>query len=177
MKKIYIVLVQSPTVPARMMNFFKKNKYTHAALSLDEKLDSAFSFGRHWERYPCPCGFKQENFNEGIYGKFADLPGMVLELAVTEEQYEKVMEKLDEFLSRSKDYKYNYLGLFANFFRLDYKNKKRFFCSEFVYYVLYESGIFDLGTPRVFVSPQELLKASKKVVYEGNLKTYVAQEA
>jgi hypothetical protein len=177
MKKIYIVLVQSPTVPAKMMNFFKRNKYTHAALSLDKNLDSAFSFGRHWTTYPCPCGFKQENFNEGIYGKFADLPGMVLELEATDEQYKKVMEKLDEFISRDKDYGYNYLGLLANFFRLDYKNKKRFFCSEFVYYVLYESGIFDLGTPRVFVSPQELLKVSKKVVYEGNLKTYVSQGA
>jgi hypothetical protein len=177
MKKVYIVLIKSPTVPAKLMNLFKRNKYTHAALSLDEELQSMFSFGRHWTTYPCPCGFKQENFNEGIYGKFADLPGMVLELAVTEEQYEKAMEKLDDFLSRSKDYKYNYLGLLANFFRLDYKNKNRFFCSEFVYYVLYESGIFDLGTPRVFVSPQELLKVSKKVIYEGNLKTYVSQGA
>ena len=175
MKKIYIVLIQSPTVPAKLMNFFKRNKYTHAALSLDEELRSMFSFGRHWTSYPCPCGFKQENFNEGVYGKCADLPGVVLELDVTDEQYEKAMVKLDEFILRSKHYKYNYLGVFANFFKVDYKHKNKFFCSEFVYYILYESGILDLGTSRVFVSPQELSTVSKKVVYEGNLKTYVAQ--
>lgn len=177
MKKIYIVLVQSPTIPARMMNFFKRNKYTHAALALDKSLGSAFSFGRHWKRYPCPCGFKHENFNEGIYGKFADLPGVVLELSVTEEQYKKAMIKLDEFIIRSKHFKYNYLGVFANFFKVDYKHENKFFCSEFVYYILYESGILDLGTSRVFVSPQELLHTSKKVVYEGNLKTYLSQGA
>ncbi|MCL2018823.1 MAG: hypothetical protein FWG70_03595 [Oscillospiraceae bacterium] len=175
MKKIYIVLIQSPTVPAKLIGLFKRSKYTHAALSLDEKLRSMFSFGRHWISYPCPCGFKQENFNEGIYGKFADLPGVVLELVTTDEQYEKMLVKLDDFLLKSKHYKYNYLGLLANFFRLDYKHKNRFFCSEFVYYILYESGIFDLHTPRVFVSPEELLKVSEKVVYRGNLKSYIEQ--
>jgi hypothetical protein len=133
-----------------------------------------FSFGRQGTHLPCSCGFKQESFYEGIYNNFPELPGIVLELEVTERQYKKLVRKLDGFIKKGKDYKYNFLGLFANYFGIKYKHDYKFFCSEFVYYVLCESGIYDLKTPPVFISPQELLKVSNKIVYEGNLKLYNA---
>jgi hypothetical protein len=48
----------------------------------------------------------------------------------------------------------------------------RFTCSEFVYYVLKESGISDLKIPRNLVRPQNLLDIEGKVVFRGNLKEY-----
>lgn len=173
MKNIYIVLIQSPTLPARLIRLFKrKDKYTHAAISLDKELDYMFSFGRRWEHSPFVGCFKQEKIHEGVYGKCSELQGVILELMITDEQYEKVTSELDRFISNVDLFKYNYMGLFYNLFKLNYKQNYRFFCSEFVYHILNESGISDLHIPRVFVSPQELLRVSDTVIYEGNLKIY-----
>jgi len=173
MRNIYIVLIQSPTLPAKIIRLFKrKDKYTHAAISMDKELHYMFSFGRRWEYSPFIGCFKQEKIHEGVYGKCAELPGVILELMVTEEQYDKATSELERFISNGNLFKYNYMGLIYNFLKLNYKQNYRFFCSEFVYYILNESGISDLNIPRVFVSPQELLKLSNTVVYEGNLKIY-----
>ena len=172
-RNIYIILVKSPTVPAKFIRFFKREKYSHAAIALDKELNSMFSFARKWESFPFAGCFKRENINEGVYKKHSKLPGIILELTVTEQQYQKMIVQIEKFKKNKKIYSYNYLGLIFNFFRLDYKRDYKFFCSEFVYYILNESGIIDLKMSRIFVSPQELLKVSDKVLYEGNLKTYL----
>ncbi len=48
--------------------------------------------------------------------------------------------------------------------------ENRFLCSEFVYYILNESGIIDFNISRNLVKPQDFLKVDGKIVYQGNLR-------
>lgn len=171
-KSIYIVLIHSSTVPSRLIGFFTRDKYTHASISLDKELRQMYSFSRRWATNPFIGCFKREVIEDALHNNRVAIPSVVLELSVTEEQYMMVITQIEAFVKERNRYGYNYIGLLANFFRLKYKNDARFFCSEFVYHILYESGILDLRIHRGFVSPQDLLKVGNKIVYEGDFRKY-----
>ncbi|MBS4534162.1 hypothetical protein GOQ29_00860 [Clostridium sp. D2Q-14] len=167
---IYIVLTRTNTVLSRLIQLFKRDEYTHASISLDKKLNSMYSFGRKTTYNPFIGVFKQEDINQGAYRFCKTLPGIIMELEVSKAQYEKVKELLDEFIYNSHMYKYNYMGLFYSLFNMTVYYNDRFLCSEFVYYVLKESGIIDLNISRNLVRPQNLLKLESNIIYKGNIK-------
>ncbi|MDR0821425.1 MAG: hypothetical protein LBN40_03035 [Oscillospiraceae bacterium] len=171
-KSMYIVLSASPTVLSRAIRRFMGDTYSHAALSFDENLTYMFSFGRRRAWNPFIGCFKLENIGEGLYKRFRSLSGIIIEIKVTEEQYNLARRLTSSFLLNADTYRYNYLGLAGNLVGIDHYSNTRFFCSEFVYHILHESGIFDLGIPRGLVRPQTLLRLNGGVVYSGDLKQY-----
>jgi len=158
---------------SRLIHHFKGDEYTHAALAFDKDLNYMFSFGRRRPGNPFVGCFKHERLDEGVYKSAATLPGIILGITVTAEQYAKVFDLFVNFLLDSHMYSYNYLGLFANLLHRDHRNDHRYFCSEFVYHILFESGICDLKKPRGLVRPQDLLDISGEIVYAGDLKHYI----
>lgn len=66
--------------------------------------------------------------------------------------------------------KNNYKGLLYSLVNKPVCNEDRFLCSEFVYHILKESGIANLGISRNLVRPQSLLNIEGKMIYKGNLK-------
>lgn len=58
-------------------------------LALDRELTEMYSFARKYTYYPFLGRFKHERLDEGIYKLAKQLPGVVLELEVEAEQYEK----------------------------------------------------------------------------------------
>lgn len=171
-KRIYIVLVRTNTLISRLIQFAKKDKYTHAAISLDDKLDCMYSFGRKYTLFPFIGRFKREAIDKGIYKFHKTLPGIILEVEVSHYRYQKVQSLVDQFILKDDILKYNYLGLVHGLFNRAVFCEDRFTCSESVYYVLKESGISDLKIPRNLVRPQNLLDIEGKVVFRGNLKEY-----
>lgn len=171
-KKIYVVLLRSTTVLSRLIHHFKGYEYTHAALAFDKELNYMFSFGRRRPGNPFVGCFKHERLDDRVYKSAPTLPGVIIGITVTEEQYAKAFDVFANFLLNSHMYGYNYLGLFANLFHRNYRNDHSFFCFEFVYHILFESGICDLKKPRGLVSPQDLLNISGEIIYEGDLKHY-----
>lgn len=167
---IYIVLTRTSTTLSKLIHFFTKDEYTHAAISLDKNLNSMYSFGRKNTYNPFIGRFRKENINEGIYGICKTLPGTILEVEVTKQQYEKVEEMLWHFQCNSHIYKYNYKGLISNLINRPVYYDNRFLCSEFVYYILNKSGVLELNIPRNLVRPQNLLCAAGASIYEGDLK-------
>ena len=167
---IYVVLVRTTTIISRLIQFAKSDEYTHAAISFDIKLDSMYSFSRKHTYYPFIGRFQHEELNKGVYGTHKILPGMIMEIEVTKEQHEKAKELLNQFVSNSNYYKYNYIGLLYSLINKPIHYDNRFLCSEFVYHILNESGIADLNIPRNLVRPQNLLRLDSKCVYKGNLK-------
>lgn len=167
---LYIVLTRTNTVISRLIRVFKKDRFTHASLSLDKDLNQMYSFGRKHFYNPFVGRFRKENINEGIYKFCHELPGAIIEIEVTKEQYENVEELLFHFIKNKDLYKYNYMGLIHNIINKDQCSENRFLCSEFVYYILKESGVIDLHMPRNLVRPQSLLDIDGKVVYKDNLK-------
>lgn len=167
---LYIVLTRTNTVISRLIQFSKHDEYTHASISLDRELKHMYSFGRRTTYNPLIGRFRRENLNEGVYRLCRRLPGVIIELEVSKEQYEKVRTVLGEFISNSARYKYNYKGLLYSLLNKPMCCENRFLCSEFVYYVLKESGIVDLKVSRNLVRPQTLLNLKGRIIYVGDLK-------
>ncbi len=167
---LYIVLTRTNTVMSKLIQIFKNDEYTHAAISLDKGLNQMYSFGRRKTYNPFIGRFKKEDINEGIY-KFCDtLPGAIIEIEVSRRQYEKAKVLLEHFISNSDLYKYNYKGVMHSLLNRAVCSDDKFLCSEFVYYILEESGIAELKIARNLVRPQSLLDIKGKMIYKGNLK-------
>jgi len=169
---LYIVLTRVNTVISRLIRMFKKDEFTHAAISLDKKLEYMYSFGRKYTRNPFIGRFVKEDINSGAYKFGKILYGAIIEIEVTKEQYDLVKAHLDYFIANSKLYKYNYRGLLYNLLNRAAYHEHRFLCSEFVYHIVKESGIIDYGKPRNLVRPQDLLNINGNIIFRGNLREY-----
>lgn len=176
-KQLYVIFTRSNTVLSNLIHIVKGDEYTHAALAFDKNLEYVFSFGRRYSNIPFIGCFRREELNEGLYARHKMLPGLVLELTVTEAEYEQAKKIVVEFLLNNHRYDYNYAGLFGNLLGINGYCRNRFLCSEFVYHVLHQCGVCDLNIPRTLVRPQNLLHIGGRVVYKGDLKRYAACRA
>lgn len=176
MKKyhLYVVLTRSNTIISKLIHLIKNDEYTHSAISLDKNFNRMYSFGRKYTFNPFIGRFKEESLNTGLYKFHNNLPGLIMEIEVSKEQYERARELIDGFISNKDLYIYNYKGLVYGLFNKETKgNEYRFLCSEFVYYILKTCNIVDFGMPRNLVRPQTLLNIRGNVFYKGNLKELV----
>lgn len=171
-KHIYIVLTRTNTIVSRLIRLFKKDEYTHASIALDRDLRKMYSFGRKYLYNPFIGTFKIEHKDDGVYRLQRKVPCLVLEVEVTEQQYEKAQGIIRHFVSNSNLYKYNYKGLLYNLFNIEAYSDNRFLCSEFVYYVLNQSGVVDFNIPGNLVRPQSLLNIKGNIMYKGDLKCF-----
>lgn len=169
-KHLYIVLTRTNTVLSRLIHFIKNDEYTHAAISLDKNLCQMYSFGRKYVYNPFLGRFRHEGLNEGVYKLCKTVPGIIMELEISQEQYERIEDLLEQFILNSNYYKYNYKGLIFGLINKPMQEDDTFLCSEFVYHLLKESEIADLNISRNLVRPQSLLDIKSKVVYKGDLK-------
>ncbi len=167
---LYVLLTRTNTAISKLIQLVRKDTYTHAVLALDKNLDTMYSFGRKRTYNPFLGRFRRERLNEGVYKYHKVLPGLIIELEVTKKQYETALELLNEFIKNSSSFKYSYKGLINSFLKREVCYQNRFLCSEFVYYILHESGIADFNISRNLVSPQNLLNLDGKVIFKGNLK-------
>ncbi len=168
---IYIVLTRSSTIVSKLIHVVSQDEYTHAAISFDRNLQEMYSFGRKYTYVPFIGRFRRESFNEGVFRAHNNIPGIVIEVKVTEEKYLRAKSLLDNFIANSSVYKYHYLGLLYNFLQKEANNENRFICSEFVYHILKESEIFDINMSSNLVRPETLrTNLRNNIVYEGNLK-------
>lgn len=165
-KSVYIVLTRTTTIVSRSIAYLSGDKYTHASIAFDDKLNAMYSFGRLKPNNPFSGGFCQENVNEGVFKRCKVLPYAVIELKVTGEQYEKVNELVQEYIRNAIKYRYNYAGLFFAWTGKAHKYTYRLYCSEFVYGLLYQSGII-CETPPSVIRPQGLMRFGC-VIEEGD---------
>lgn len=169
-KKIYIVLTRTNTVISKLIQILKNDEYTHAAIALDKNLEQMYSFGRKYTINPFIGRFKREDIGKGIYKLSHTVPSIVIEVQVTNKQYERVKELLEQFIANGSLYKYNYIGLLHNLIKKSVCDDYRFLCSEFVYHILNKSGIIDFQISRNLVRPVNLLELEGKIIYQGDLK-------
>lgn len=127
-------------------------------------------FGRKYTYNPFIGRFRKEDIDEGVFKLCDRLPGAIVELEVSQQQYERTKAILNTFISNTYLYKYNYMGLIHGLLNKPALSENRFLCSEFVYHILEESNIIDLNISRNLVRPQNFLYIGGKVIYQGDLK-------
>lgn len=173
---VYVVLSRSGTVPSRLIGAMTGDRLTHAALALDPELEYMFGFGRRGSTNPLSGCFRRERLDDPLYERMGSLPGKVLEVPVTRAQHDMVRAQVEAFLLDGHRYRYNFAGLLHHVTGRAREDAYRFFCSEFVYHVLYQAGVCDLHVPRSQVRPQTLLALPARVVFDGDLLTHYAPD-
>lgn len=173
---LYVVLTRTNTMISKIIHLVKDDEYTHAAIAMDRNLNEMYSFGRRYTYNPFIGCFRKEALDKGVYRLCENLPGVIIEVKVSKQQYEKAKVLLNQFIVNGNTYKYNYKGLLYSLSNRSVCKKDRFLCSEFVYYILKESKVADFKTARNLVRPQSLLNVEGKIIYKGNLKQIELQK-
>ncbi|MGL5414827.1 MAG: hypothetical protein ACRDAU_04105 [Clostridium sp.] len=175
-EKIYVVLTRTNSGLSNAVKLITKDKYTHAAISLDKELNEMYGFSRKYTYNPFIGVFKKENVTKGLYKHQKVLPGIILEIEVTKEQYIEFKTIIDEFIINSYRYKYNSKGLIYVLLNKEMSEENKFLCSEFVYYILNQCGIVEWNMAANLIRPQQLLNLPGRIIYEGDLKEIVYGE-
>ncbi len=170
MRDIYIVTSQTGTRFSRFLHLFNRTPYNHASIALDGELRELYSFGRQCLWMPIASGFVRETPGRGIYRRYKDTQCAVYRVRVSEEQYRLLGDSIHRFEEEEWAYRYNFLGLFTMMAGIPFPRRHHFVCSQFVAYVLWESGIWSLEKDISLARPQDFVQiAGAQLVYQGRL--------
>lgn len=167
---IYIITSQTGTRFSRMLHLFNRAPYNHASISMDGSMRELYSFGRQCLWLPIASGFVREEPGRGIYRRYQDTQCAVYRVWVSPEQYRLLREAIRRFEEEEWAYRYNFLGLIAMMAGIPFRRQHHFVCSQFVAYVLYQSGLWDLDKDISLARPQDFSRLSgARLVYQGKL--------
>ena len=170
-QKIYIVLTYTGTILSKAVKLYTRKKYSHISLALDKELKEMYSFGRLNPYNPFIGGFVHESIDSGTFKRFKNTTTRIYSLVVTDEQYERLKNKIREVAENKNSYKFNILGLIAVMFNINLNRYKCFYCAEFVKYLLDSSNI-DIGLPEA-IKPEDFYNISgSEDIYIGKLREY-----
>lgn len=171
MKGIYIILTYTGTIPSKVIRSFTKDEFSHVSIALDIDLTEMYSFARLRKYNFFIAGFLHEKINEGTFKRFRKTTAKIYYLEVTNEQYEKIKNKIEEIKENKEQYKFNILGLCAVSIHMRIKRERYFYCAEFVKYLLEEAGI-KTNLPEI-VKPEDFKEIKGlEEIYSGLLKNY-----
>ncbi len=171
MRSVYIVLSQTGTMVSRIIRQYTRDPYNHASIAFDPSLEVMYSFGRKHRYNVLINGFIEENFNRGLFAVFPNASCCILEISVTEEQFKTMLESVDFFLRRKEVYRYNMVGLLGYMLGIRFAPRDRFFCSQFVSYILRKATLWN-GVPEL-TKPMDFLRIPHRVVvFEGDIREY-----
>ena len=171
MKKIYIVMTQTGTLLSRVIKIYSGCEYAHVSISLDKNLDQMYSFGRLNPYNPFWGGFIHERVNSGTFKRFKNTIAGIVELEVTDEQYNNLRNIIKKMEERINPYRFNILGLILVGFNIKYEMEDHFYCAEFLKYLFEECNI-ENNLPRL-VAPDDFKNIKGiKYIYKGKLSEY-----
>jgi len=172
MKKIYIMVSYTGTVLSNIIRFYTKKEYTHVSISLDDRLENFYSFGRVNPYNAFIGGFVRENKDFGTFKRFKNSRVAIYSIDVEDENYESAKDLINQIKDAKEEYKFNVLGLILVLFNKKIERKNAFYCAEFVKYVLENSKSINEKLPNV-IKPEDFRNIKKiKLEYKGLFSTY-----
>ena len=170
---VYIVVSQTGTLLSRLLKFVTGAEYNHASISLEPDLSTMYSFGRKNPYNPFLAGFVTESARFGTFKRFSKTRVVVLDITVSEEQYLAIQRRIRIMSALKEYYHYNYLGLWLAGLRICYRQKRCFYCSEFVKDILAKQNIKGVRQLDSIVQPIHFLSLpTAKQIYVGLLADY-----
>ena len=170
-KKVYILLSDTGTMLTRLIKSYTKKPYNHASIAFDAELIEVYSFGRKTAKNPFIGGFVREDIHSEL---FRQSDCAIYSLNISNAEFQKMYQYIQEIASKKEEYRYNFIGLFGVLFKIPIKRKNAFFCSQFVASVLKESKIINYEEEDIsLVKPSDFTHlANIQLMYEGGLKDY-----
>ena len=170
MKDIYILQMHTGTIPSIIIKLFTRYKYSHVLLSLDSSFKKMYSFGRKQLFNPLNGGLVIEDIDGNFFNRFNKTKCRIYKLTISDKQYEKLENILNNFEQNINEYKYDFLGIVFKYFYLPITRKKHYVCSQFVAEVLKEADIYNFNKPTSLVRPKDVEKIKNiKEIYNGLL--------
>lgn len=170
MKKIYILLSSTNTLPARLIRKVKGSTYAHTAISLTPATDCLYSYARKYTYNLLIAGFAIENIHTKVYARYPDAPCAVCALELSDTAYEKICKEIERYLENRKKAKYNYLAFLT--FGLGNRLRRKFkhTCSQFVALLLDRCGEVTLPKDPYLMLPDDFMNIPGiQLVYSGPL--------
>jgi hypothetical protein len=173
MKQIYVILSATPTKIGRTIRLFTRSPFNHASISLTKDLSEMYSFARYRAHNALVGGFVQEFPQRLTLGKDTDIQIKIFELPVSEEQYNKIREFIDEIRYDEDQCIYNSLAVLGYPFGLGIHTYKADVCTSFVVKALMHGEINLLESMLKPMTPNELEELLEPYLYyQGSLKDY-----
>lgn len=171
MKNIYIILMDTGTIPSIVIKNVIKYKYSHVALSLDDSYKKLYSFGRRNVHNFLNGGFVTYGIDSEFFKKFHNTECAIYEIKVTEKKYKNLENILNKYEKDMNTYQYDIKGLLTRkFFDNKMVRENYFVCSHFVAEVLKEAGIYKFSKETFEVIPSDFTNLDKAIkIYEGKL--------
>lgn len=173
MKHIYVILSATPTKIGRTIRLFTRSSFNHASISLTKDLSEMYSFARYRAHNALVGGFVQEFPQRLTLGKDTDIEIKVFELPVSENQYQKIFEFIDDVRDDEDQCLYNSLAVLGYPFGLGTHTYKADVCTSFVVKALMHGEINLLETMLKSMTPNELDELlSPYLYYQGSLQNF-----
>lgn len=165
---VYVTLFSNNGDFSKLIKRATGSEYSHATISLDPSLNNMYSFtdipfAKSKNLITQPAGFVRESIYGPMYKH--NLYFTVLITFVDKKGFNEIQKKIDFFVKNHDKYRYNDLGLIKYFFNVrtkktpDENKKAKWFCSEFVAYMLKAGGMPGIDT--VMEAPQDLYENNK----------------
>lgn len=176
-KHIFLIISQTGTLLSRILKIITKAEYNHISLGLEEKLECMYSFGRLSPYNPLWGGFVTKSPNSGTFKRFYNTRVIVLDLKVDSSKYDRICRSVESMEHIRRKYHYNYIGLLLAAFKIVHKSKNRYYCSEFVKYMLQSNNIDGSDILPEIAQPIHFLNIpAARLVYCGKLRDYSVVE-
>lgn len=171
MKKIYIVLTYTGTVLSKIVRIYTRREFSHVSIAFDEDLKEMYSFGRLNPYNPFIGGFVHEGIDRGTFKRFKKTKTRIYSLSVTEEDFDRMVEVINDIREDRLHYKFNMIGLIGVAIHFKIKRERCFYCAEFVKYVLEHSNT-EYNLPDM-IKPEDFKDINGlDIVYSGVLREY-----
>ena len=173
MAHIYLALVDTPGLFASLIRCFIHQRHIHVVISMDPRLEEAYSVGRRNPFIPILAGFEKED-KEKIYRAFPTANYMIYELECSGEQKRRLQEALHRDYRRRYQFHYTVIGLPLIVLGIPFYQKNHYTCSSYIARLLEECDMpvsekhFSLVTPRDFYEYPK-----KRKIFEGFLSELV----
>ncbi|MGI6014051.1 MAG: hypothetical protein ACOX7K_07175 [Oscillospiraceae bacterium] len=160
MKKVYVFFFSTCFKTGAAIRFVTRNKYNHVAFSFAPNTKQLYSYARYRYHEPILSGFGIESTDRYAAGHTVEI--RVCELAVSDERYEQIQQRIEYYTTIAPKTRYNFFDLLLypiwhHHVELKYTHT----CLSFLCEVLDIRGIHTIS------QLQRQLKAN--IVYEGPL--------
>ena len=174
MPKVLIIMSHTGTILSKMIRKVTGNTYNHVSISMKEDLSEMYSFGRRNPYNAIVAGFVQEHPKRGTFRRFKNTICHILELEVSDESYAIMGDIVKRFYEERMRFKFNFLGILKARKKIDYQpTYRKFYCSQFVRYLLVCAHIVPADFFGKVVTPQDFTRIpGAKTIYEGLLRDF-----
>lgn len=173
MKKIYILLMHTNTIPSKLIKIFTRYPYSHVGISLEKDCNKIYSFGRKNVNSIFDGGFSIEDKTGEFFTKFNKTTCRIYETLITDIQYERLVDILNDIIENKEKYKYDFLGIIPRYFGIPIRIKNYYVCSYFIASLLEDSKIYSFDKKTCMVIPRDFEGMSGfHEIYRGSYRKY-----